>query len=173
MKTGKLAVIVLLLSSCLLASGNVYIDNNSGSTVKVSVKESAGIPKQTVSMNGGSDHNFTVGAGKVGAFKFVHISTLTVATLVYVHTGIAKANLVDGRQVMLADQLGGPGVVGGGANGAHHNVGCVNLASLIHLLSIVQELNPWETSNNLTQRHLPILYLGRSCFHIKPFAELV
>jgi hypothetical protein len=37
------------------------------------------------------------------------------------------------------------------ANGAHHNVGCVNLASLIHLLSRVQELNPWETSNNLTQ----------------------
>jgi hypothetical protein len=36
---------------------------------------------------------------------------------------------------MLADQLGGPGVVGGGANGAHHNVGCVNLASLIHLLA--------------------------------------
>jgi len=91
MKTGKLAVIVLLLSSCLLASGNVYINNNSGSTVKVSVKESAGIPKQTVSMNGGSDHNFTVGAGKMGAFKFVHISTLTVATLVYVHTGNCKS----------------------------------------------------------------------------------
>ncbi|CAK9195804.1 unnamed protein product [Sphagnum troendelagicum] len=66
MKTEKLAVIVLLLSSCLLASGNV----------------------------------------------FVHISTLTVATLVDVHTRIAKANLADGQQVMLADQLGGPGVVG-------------------------------------------------------------
>ncbi len=47
MKTGKLAVIVLLLSSCLLASGTVYINNNSGSMVNVSVKESAGIPKQT------------------------------------------------------------------------------------------------------------------------------
>jgi hypothetical protein len=63
-------------------------------------------------MNGGSDHNFTAGGGKVGAFRFVHISTLTVATLADVHTGIAKANLVDGQQVMLADQLGGPGVVG-------------------------------------------------------------
>jgi hypothetical protein len=52
------------------------------------------------------------------------------------------------------------------ANGAHHNGGCVNLASLIHLLSRVQELNPWEISNNLTQRHLPILYLGRNCFHV-------
>jgi hypothetical protein len=112
MKTGKLVVIVLLLSSCLLASGNVYIFNNSGSTVKVSVKESAGIHKQTVSMNGGSEHNFTVGAGKVGAFKFVHVSTLTVATLVYVHTGIANADLADGQPVMLADQFGGPGVVG-------------------------------------------------------------
>ncbi len=90
----------------------MYINNSDMYTiVNVSVKESAGIPK-TVSMNEGSDHNFAVGAGKVGAFKFVHISTLTVAILVYVHTGIAKANLADGQQVMLADQLGGPGVVG-------------------------------------------------------------
>jgi hypothetical protein len=63
-------------------------------------------------MNGGSEHNFTVGAGKVGAFKFVHVSTLTVATLVYVHTGIANADLTDGQHIMLADQFGGPGVVG-------------------------------------------------------------
>jgi hypothetical protein len=109
MKTGKLAVIVLLLSNCLLASGNVYINNNSGSIVNVSVKESAGIPKQTVSMNGGSDHNFTVGAGKVGAFKFVHISTLTVATLVYVHTGIAKA--MDNKSCLLI-RWGDPELLG-------------------------------------------------------------
>ncbi|CAK9860161.1 unnamed protein product, partial [Sphagnum jensenii] len=102
MKAGKLAVIVLLLSSCLLASGNVYIFNNSGSMVNVSVKESAGIRKQTVNMNGGSEQNFTVGAGKVGAFRFVHISTLTVATLVDVHTKLQKLILwMDNKSCLL------------------------------------------------------------------------
>ncbi len=115
MTTGRLIllIVVLLLSSWLLAtSANVYITSRCEGAVKVLVKKSPGIPKQMAILGGSLQHNFTVGAGKVGTFTFVHTSFLTEDNFTYVHKGIARVNLTDGREVILMDQFMGPGIVG-------------------------------------------------------------
>ncbi|CAK9222380.1 unnamed protein product [Sphagnum troendelagicum] len=115
MTTGRsiLLMVVLLLSSWLLAtSANVYIISHCGGAVKVSVKKNPGIPKQMAMLGGNVQHNFTVGAGKIGTFTFVHTSFLAGDNFTYVHKGIARVNLTDGQEVILMDQFMGPGIVG-------------------------------------------------------------
>lgn len=105
MKTGLCVLLVLVLlmsSSCsLLTNADVYILNNSAYQVKISVKKTEVIPKQQVTLEAGADHNFTVGAGNIGTFKFIHTAPISV-----------KVKIADGQQVLLSDQYGGPGIVG-------------------------------------------------------------
>ncbi|KAJ7551422.1 hypothetical protein O6H91_06G014800 [Diphasiastrum complanatum] len=99
MKVAVVFLLALLLSTCLLASAEVYVFNNSGSDVKVSVKKGRGVAHQVVHMVGGSDHYFKLRTGASGKFTFKH-------------TGTATVTLRDGEQVILSDQFDGPGVVG-------------------------------------------------------------
>ncbi len=83
------------MQKCIvLVTGDVRILNDSGLFLRVSVKKSSGIPKQSIIMTPGPpayDHNFTVAAGKVGTFTFVQVTS-------------AKVKIDDGKIVILLQQ---------------------------------------------------------------------
>ncbi|CAK9865887.1 unnamed protein product [Sphagnum jensenii] len=100
-------LLLMIMSQCIvLVTGDVHVLNDSGLFLRVSVKKSSGIPKQSIIMTPGPpayDHNFTVAAGKVGTFTFVQVTS-------------AKVKIADGKTVILLQQqpsgTSGPGLYG-------------------------------------------------------------